>query len=68
MYIGSLNKMIVMLLFYYYYYFIIIIIIENKILYILELTVGFETNLKTNSDRKHEKLFNSNYRSRKYIL
>ena len=29
--------------------------IENKILYILELTVGFETNLKTNSDRKHEK-------------
>ncbi len=24
-------------------------------MYILELTVGFETNLKTNSDRKHEK-------------
>ncbi len=29
--------------------------IENKILYILEFTVGFEINLKTNSDRKHEK-------------
>ena len=29
--------------------------IENRILYILELTVGFETNLQINSDRKHEK-------------
>ena len=28
--------------------------IENKVLCILELTVGFETNLKTNSVRKHE--------------
>ena len=27
--------------------------IENKVLYILELTVGFETNLKTNSVQKH---------------
>ena len=34
----------------------LLLTIENKILYILELTVGFETNLKTNSDRKHEKL------------
>jgi hypothetical protein len=33
----------------------LLLTIENKILYILELTVGFETNLKTNSDRKHEK-------------
>ena len=29
--------------------------IENRILYILELTVGFETNLQVNSDRKHQK-------------
>ncbi len=33
----------------------LLLTIENNILYILELTVGFETNLKTNSDRKHEK-------------
>ena len=33
----------------------LLLTIENKILYILELSVGFETNLKTNSDRKHEK-------------
>ena len=33
----------------------LLLTIENKILYILELTVCFETNLKTNSDRKHEK-------------
>ncbi len=33
----------------------LLLTIENKIVYILELTVGFETNLKTNSDRKHEK-------------
>ena len=33
----------------------LLLTIENKILYILELTVGFETNLKTNSDKKHEK-------------
>ncbi len=33
----------------------LLLTIENKILYILELTVGFEANLKTNSDRKHEK-------------
>ncbi|CAB4027714.1 interferon-inducible GTPase 5-like [Paramuricea clavata] len=33
----------------------LLLTIENKILYILELTVGFETNLKTNSDRSHEK-------------
>ena len=31
--------------------------IENKLLYILELTVGFETNLKINSDRKLKKYF-----------
>ncbi|CAB3984919.1 Hypothetical predicted protein, partial [Paramuricea clavata] len=28
--------------------------IENKVLYVLELTVGFETNLTSNSDRKHK--------------
>ena len=28
---------------------------EDNVLYILELTVGFETNLKTNSDRKRDK-------------
>ena len=33
----------------------LLLTIGNKILYILELTVGFETNLKTNSDRKLEK-------------
>ena len=29
----------------------LLLTIENKLLYILELTVGFETNLKINSDR-----------------
>ena len=33
----------------------LLLAIENKVLYILESTVGFETNLKTNSVRKHEK-------------
>ena len=28
--------------------------IEDKVLYILELTVAFETNLKTNTDRKRD--------------
>ena len=28
---------------------------KNRILYILELTVGYETNLTINSDRKHQK-------------
>ena len=28
---------------------------EDNVLYILELTVRFETNLKTNSDRKRDK-------------
>ena len=28
---------------------------KNRILYILELTVGSETNLTINSDRKHQK-------------
>ena len=30
-------------------------IVNIKLLYILELTVGFETNLKINSDRKLKK-------------
>ena len=33
----------------------LLLTIENKLLYILELTVGFETNLKINSDRKLKK-------------
>ena len=33
----------------------LLLAIENKVLYILELTFGFETNLKTNSVREHEK-------------
>ena len=35
----------------------LLLTIENKLLYILELTVGFETNLKINSDRKLKKYF-----------
>ena len=41
--------------------------IENKVLHILELTVGFETNLKTNSVRKHEKISTVNCRSKEKI-
>ena len=33
----------------------LLLAIEDKVLYILELTVGFETNLSTNSDRKRDK-------------
>ncbi|CAB4039375.1 Hypothetical predicted protein, partial [Paramuricea clavata] len=33
----------------------LLLAIENKVLYVLELTVGFETNLTSNSDRKHKK-------------
>ena len=33
----------------------LLLAIENKLSYILELTVGFETNLKINSDRKLKK-------------
>ena len=33
----------------------LLLAIENKVLYVLELTVGFETNLNSNSDRKHKK-------------
>jgi hypothetical protein len=33
----------------------LLLTIGNQILYILELTIEFETNLKTNCDRKHEK-------------
>ena len=38
---------IIIVIYYYYYYY--------YLLYILELTVGFETNLKINSDRKLKK-------------
>ena len=33
----------------------LLLAIENKLSYILELTVGFETSLKINSDRKLKK-------------
>ena len=33
----------------------LLLTIENKLLYILELTVSFETNLRINSDRKLKK-------------
>ena len=33
----------------------LLLTIENKLLYILELTVGFETSLKINSDQKLKK-------------
>ena len=33
----------------------LLLAIEDKVLYILELTVGFETNLLTSSDRKRDK-------------
>ncbi|CAB4023043.1 Hypothetical predicted protein, partial [Paramuricea clavata] len=33
----------------------LLLAIENKVLYVLELIVGFETNLNSNSDRKHKK-------------
>jgi hypothetical protein len=33
----------------------LLLAIENKVLYVLELTVGFETSLNSISDRKHKK-------------
>ena len=33
----------------------LLLLTDNKILYILELTVGFETNIQNNSDRKNAK-------------
>ena len=33
----------------------LLLLIDEKILYILELTVGFETNIQNNSDRKAAK-------------
>ena len=33
----------------------LVLTIENKCIYILELTIGFESNLKTNATRKREK-------------
>ena len=37
----------------------LLITLENKIIYIIELTVGYETNLLNNATRKrHEKLIN----------
>ena len=47
--------------------------IENKVLYVLELTVGFETNLNSNTDRKHKKYLplisdqESNYDKVKFV-
>ena len=46
---------IILLLLFYYYYFIIIILFittADNILYIIELTVGFERNLNINASRK----------------
>ena len=33
----------------------LVLTIENKCIYILELTIGFESNLQTNATRKREK-------------
>jgi len=33
----------------------LLLVLPNKSLYILELTVGFESNIRTNSHRKHKK-------------
>ncbi|CAB3992480.1 Hypothetical predicted protein [Paramuricea clavata] len=47
--------------------------IENKVSYVLELTVGFETNLNSNSDSKHKKYLplisdqESNYDKVKFV-
>ena len=35
----------------------LILITKNKVLYILELTIGFETNIKINSERKASKYY-----------
>ena len=51
----------------------LLLAIENKVLYVLELTVGFETNLNSNSDRKHKKYLplisdqESNYDKVKFV-
>ena len=42
---------ILLLLLYYYYY---IITIKGQLLYILELTVGFETNISKTAERKEQ--------------
>ncbi|CAB4030121.1 Hypothetical predicted protein, partial [Paramuricea clavata] len=50
-----------------------VLAIENKVLYVLELTVGFETNLTSNSDRKYKKYLplisdqQSNYDKVKFV-
>ena len=38
--------------YHYYHYYHDIIIVERDTVYIFELTVGFETNISTNSERK----------------
>ena len=51
----------------------LLLAIENKVLYVLELTVAFETNLNSNSDRKHKKYLplisdqESNYDKVKFV-
>ena len=51
----------------------LLFLIQSKCLYILELTVGFESNLKNNAVRKKEKYMNvvkdmrSNYRCVKFV-
>ena len=51
----------------------LLFLIQSKCLYILELTVGFESNLKNNAVRKKEKYINvvkdmrSNYRCVKFV-
>jgi hypothetical protein len=42
----------------------LLLAIENKVLYVLELTVGFGTNLNANSHRKHKKILAAYFRSR----
>ena len=46
---------------------VVVVLIQSKCLYVLELTVGFESNLKKNAVRKKEKYLNLiNAMSRNY--
>ena len=51
----------------------LLLVIENECLYILELTVGFESNLQVNANHKHQKYIDlieeqkTNYDKLKFI-
>ena len=47
---------IIIIIIYSFIYLFILFLIQSKCLYVLELTVGFESNLNNNAVRKMEKI------------